>query len=236
MKKRPPKKLSPKVLRAKAIPDPSVLPSVSVTVGGPEKLSYAYLRQIAQYLYTTSLQKMSLADLAEHPTFKGHVDVKTLGFWSGKDGWVEQRRQNAEAWRQQLTAETGRELVEFRREQLGKLRQLAGVMFDKLLPDKKGKLKIEAGSYEAMATAFVRVMSLGVDLTEKSIDDIMPDVKPVTDGEATEKSKVALQSSLTIEEARIGAKAILAERRAQMRAQLAAHVPTPVAPDPNKVQ
>ena len=228
-KKQPPKRTpvvaKVKVTKGKVTTDgPDVLPTVSVDVRLPVATpSMEWLRETATYIYTTSLQKVSLTDLAQHPLFAGQVSAKSLEAWCKQGGWVELRRQNAEAWRKQMTVETGRELVEFRREQLRKLRRLSDIMFKELLPDKSGHLKMPANSYESFVQAFVRVVGMSDEVTQKSLDDVMPDVRPVQLEEATEQSEMALKSSMSDEEARAGAKAILAMRRDQQRALVAQH-------------
>lgn len=215
MKKQPPKRtpVRSKVLSGGSDALPTVKVDVQLPVGVP---SMEWLRETATYLYTTSLQKVSLTELAKHPLFAGHVAVKTLESWCKQGAWVEMRRQNAEAWRKAMVVETGRELIEFRRDQLRKLKQLSDIMFKELQPGKGGSLKLQANSYESFVQAFVRVIGLGVDLTQQTIDDVMPDVQPVQEA-PTEQSEIALKSSMSIEEARIGAKAILAARREEQQ-------------------
>jgi len=201
--------------------DGDTLPTVSIDVGVTGAPSQEWLREIAGYIYTTSLQKITLAELSDHPSLGRHVPARTLESWSRKYGWVEERQRNATAWREAMVRETGRELVEFRRDQLKKLRVLGEIMFKELLPDKEGKIRLSINSYESMAQAFVKVVAAGDQLTEAALSAIMPDVQPTVEG-ASAKSEVALKSDMTIEEARIGAKAILQARREQQRRLLAA--------------
>lgn len=218
-------------VKKSAAVEPTMVPTVSINVDIPGgRPSMAWLRETAAYIFTTSLQRVTLADLSEHPLFKGNVSLSGLEEWSKNGGWVEMRRQNAEAWRKALVVETGKELIAFRRSQLKKLRQISAVMFDKLIPDKDGKLQLTMNSYESMAQAFVRVFSLAEELTQKSLDEVMPDVRNVQDATATvDQSESVLRSNMTLEDARIGAKAILAYRREQQRQLSAKAAETPKA-------
>jgi hypothetical protein len=185
------------------------------------KPSSDWVREQAKYLYTMSMDKVSMADIANHPLFKGRVSVHSLHAWCTQESWVDIRRQVAEAWRVAITEQTGRELIEARRQWLRNLSLLGGYIFKHLIPNKKGEFKVEAQSYESMAQAFVKVVSLMDTMTQNSLDDILPEVPGQAAVEATGKTETALRPDLSPEEARIGARAILEARLARQQ-QLAA--------------
>jgi hypothetical protein len=187
----------------------------------PENPTTEFLLEVAKYLYTSSLQKVALRTIADHPSFRGRIHLRTLERYCDTEQWIEIRRQNAEAWRKALTEETGRELVETRKKMLKQVRQVVQNIFKKLLPDKNGNFKFEIHSYESLVQAWAKLIDRQDLLTQNVLDEIMPDVRPSTTPDtATEKTEAALKPETTPEEARAGAKAIMAYRR-RMQNQLA---------------
>lgn len=227
MKKQPPKRTS--VAPKKGAKPSSTLVIDVLPPGGVP--SQDWLRETATYVYTTAVQKVTLQDLVKHPLFAGNVSIMTLERWCKDGQWVELRRQNAEEWRKKMVRETGRELVEFRREQLKKLKRLSEIMFKELLPTKNGSLKLSINSYESMVQAFVKVATSSEAMTQASMEQIMPDIQPTQVEGPTEQSEVALKVDMTLDEARIGAKAILAARREEQR-RLMGIQPALPAPEP----
>ena len=131
----------------------------------PKNAAVDWVREQCKFVYIVSREKVSLGDLVNHSWFKGRITLVSLERWSTAESWVELRRQHAEQWRRQITEETGRELIEARREWLQNLRTIAGHVFKQLLPDKKGKFKLEAQSYESMVQAFVKAIGLMDSIT-----------------------------------------------------------------------
>lgn len=222
MKRKAPPKKRGRGPGKKNLPAPATIDEIVETLPPlPDDAEKEWIREQAKYVYTTSLAKLTLRDIAAHPWFRGHVAIRTLERWCEGESWVELRRQTAEQWRQRLTEETGRELVEARRGWLQNLRIISNHVFQQLLPDKDGKFQLQAQSYESMVQAFVKAVGLMDAMTQNTLDIVMPDVLPAS--QASEQSATALQPDLTIEEARIAGRAIMEARLAEQRRLTAAH-------------
>ncbi len=138
----------------------AMLPTLKIDIQLPEGSNPdpAWMREQARFLYTSSLHRVTLEQISKMPAFVGRCSLKSLQNWSLRDGWVELRRRNADAWRRHMAFELGRQIVESRRVLLRDLRTLANHMYEELLPNSKGKFKYPINSYEGLGQVFIKVV------------------------------------------------------------------------------
>jgi hypothetical protein len=200
--------------QAEASPSPATAsplgrPPLSSIEPPEEADGMRYLRYAAGLHYTTDLRGSTLAAMAKHPVY-GAVSLRTLEKWCRKDGWVERRRQNLEAWREQIARGIGNELTRVRTEQLKRLQAISDQAIAKL----ENNL-VDAKSWEGVAGVLVKLAELMDDWRDKIRGDVVPDLSRGFDPPAQARPQ------LSDEEARAAAMVIIHKRREQMRLEAA---------------
>jgi hypothetical protein len=168
-----------------------------------------YLRYAAGLFYTTDLRGTTVPEMAKHPVY-GAASLRTLEKWCAKDRWIERRKQNLEAWREQIARGIGNELARVRTEQLVRLQAVFELALAKLEND-----LVDAKSWEGVAGALVKLAEVMDTWRDKIRGDVIPGIARSLDPPAQARPQ------LTDEEARAAAMVIIHKRREQMRLEAA---------------
>lgn len=170
-----------------------------------------YLRYAAGLFYTTDLRGTIVPEMAKHPVY-GAASLRTLEEWCRKDQWIERRRQNLEAWREQISRGIGNELARVRTDQLSRLQAI----FEQALAKLENDL-VDAKSWEGVAGVLVKLAELMDGWRDKIHGDVVPGISRSLDPPAQTRPQ------LTDEEARAAAMVIIQKRREQMRLEAVRH-------------
>ncbi len=176
--------------------------------------SNRYLRWSAGLYYTTDLQGSTLERMSKHPFF-GKMSFQTLASWSTQDRWVERRQQNLDQWRRLIENKIGSELVKARTNQLDDMRKL----FDKLMKKAMGG-RLKTRSLEGAVSALVKLADLMDTWNEKLFRIVIPDMPGGSVSPMSPQMMADAKPKLTQREARKAARAVLDERRAELRREI----------------
>lgn len=239
-KKAPPKKPAPTVLassvprRQRAIPVPRVdLRDALVPAGGdPVQPSREYLRYAAVLRYTTDLNGISVTDLGKEDLFSV-VPAGTLQRWMYEDRWTEKRNAVMERWRGQIEAKLGDELVQRRLESFRQVKMIKDGLIERL---KESLLsKFADMSTKDAVDSLAKLLKLEFDMGVAVLHDAMP---TLTMQHATVRVQAVpgvtttplAAPSLSQEEARAAAVAVIRARRAKITAAMPKDDDGPVQP------
>jgi hypothetical protein len=175
----------------------------------PDAQGTHYPRFAAGMYYTTDLKGATIEQLHRHPMWN-RFSIYTLHQWSREDQWVERRRANMERWQRAIEARIGTEVVKARMADLGEVREIYQKMIKKL----KGKA-LKARSYEGMVSALVKLAELMDGWSERLSKEFVPEAP--MGGELGIGHGHEVKPSISAEEARVAAKAIMQDRRQQLR-------------------
>ncbi len=188
------------------------------TVDAPEisengEYSQRYLRYAAGLYFTTDIRCGTIDQLQRHPVFQ-EVPLSTLYQWASRDKWIARREDLLNRWREMIEKKIGESIVQKRVKDLEKLERLFDVGFEQL-----EKNAVEAKSWEGVAGALVKLMSLMDELREKIATQLNPAADMLMSPAASPVAQMA--PKVTDDEARAAAKLIIQQRRAGIRAKMA---------------
>lgn len=175
-----------------------------------------WAREQAGLLYITSPDPPSIKKMAEDPQWG--VKFATLQTWSIQDEWVKRRNEFFDRIADKVKAQISERLVQGRIEAL---EVMTGMLETSLTEfgqkDEDGNLKLKARSFEGMVSAIVKLQMFVEDLRDR----IAERATPSDLGSATVESDT---TTLTPDEAKHVAKALMEKRRDDVRKQLQAGI------------
>jgi hypothetical protein len=223
-KKRRKKRLAkPKIIMEPPTPgSPDMLLALGPAKGGgPSKGQYIpptpsshgnqYPRFAAGMYYTTDLKGTTIERLKRHPMWSKY-SLPTLQMWSREDRWVERRRANMKRWQNAIEARIGTEVVKARMKDLEDMRGIYQKMITKL----KGKA-LKAKSYEGMVSALVKLADLMDGWSERLSKEFVPEAPLGGEDPGISVHRHEAKPTISPAEARVAAKAVMQERRQQLR-------------------
>lgn len=190
--------------------------SVTLSLDLPEdSRATQYLRVSAGLAYTTDIHGVSLRELSERQPFVGVVTLRQLERWSAEDNWVNRRRDILDNWRRVIEAKVGSEVVRKRVEDLMQMDTLAEKAMAKL------ESRLKAQSWEGVAQALIKLWQLRDQYREKIAAELIPAASPQSTLGGSSPLGALPKPKFSVDEVRAAAHAVMAQRRAQMRATAA---------------
>jgi len=173
--------------------------------------SYAWLRKVAELIYVTSQEAITIKNLAKLPEFEGRVHFNTIGEWCREDRWVEKRELYYNELQERIKEQILTSQVKSR---VNQLQHMDGIFSDIL--HKLAKGEAEPGTYEGMVGAAVKVSKEMDELRDKISREIIPQRINQMLGS---KEETPIEPEVSLEEARAGAMAIIEKRRQAAKKQ-----------------
>lgn len=171
-----------------------------------------YLRYAAGIYYTTDLRGCSVLEMTKHPIY-GVVPIGTLERWCMLDDWVKRRVAVLEQWRKKIEAAVGNKLAQARVHQLESLQRVYDKVLLKLETD-----AVEAGTYEGLTNALLRLAEVMDDWRSRLAQEIWPAMAEASAGDGR-STALMVRPKLSREEARAAAVMIIQLRQQQLKAE-----------------
>jgi len=135
-----------------------------------EAVGYEWLRRLAEIVYVTSEQGLTIADISRDSQFKGHVTYDTLVGWCNKDSWVAKRRKYFGDLKNQIERTIGTALVREKAKQLQELQKMKDAVEQKL-----GDKDVKVGTYEGGVTSYVKIQQAIAALQSEISKEVVPE-------------------------------------------------------------
>lgn len=167
-----------------------------------------WLRHYAGVKYVTSLEDMTIRQLALDPEMSG-VSLVTLERWCAEDRWVDKRMQYLTDARKNIEKKLGNRLVNERVKTLQKIDEVLDNAMTKLLGN-----VVQANSFEGLMSAAIRT----AEFREKLLDKILAGIGPMEIGSSGDlQDPTRAKPNLSVDEVRDMARVVLTRRRALQR-------------------
>lgn len=179
------------------------------------------LRMEAQYLYVSSLDGITISDIAKDPRFAGAVAPKTLENWSQKDKWNEKRRDMLAKLHGNLDQQMRGVLTASLQARIADLQAIRDEAVSRLRAAyRDGRPVLEAKSWEGVAKVLMTANQELDDLRQQTAGNLLPgEVADPGMAQIAEKTEghPGTKVEYDDDELRTAAKAILQKRRAALR-------------------
>lgn len=176
-------------------------------------------RMEAMLLYVTTLENITIQSLHKDPRFK-KIPIQTFHRWAADDGWVAQRKAFFANLYQGLEKRLANTLTTSLYKEVQHLMKVRDLTFDALTEkDDDGNLKLKAKTFEGAAKVLMETNKRLDEIRRQVVTDFLPGqagAVATPEEEEEEKDSMFQYSSADIQTA---TRAILAERRAAIRAK-----------------